>query len=48
MKKLPKSSKLQLDRETLQRLNEISEGLTEQVAGGRCTAALTTCVSCTC
>jgi hypothetical protein len=48
MKKLAKETKLQLDRETLLRLNQISEGLTEHVAGGRCTAAVTTCVSCTC
>lgn len=48
MKKLAKQSKLQLNRETLQSLNQISEADTKQVAGGRCTAAVTTCVSCTC
>ncbi len=48
MKKLAKKTKLQLDRETLQRLTEIPEELTDQVAGGRCTAAVTSCASCTC
>jgi len=46
-KKVTKMPKLQLDRETLHRLNPISEEVTVQVAGGRCTAAVTSCVTCT-
>jgi nicotinamide mononucleotide (NMN) deamidase PncC len=47
MKKLAKKSKLQLDRETIQSLNQVSEEVTKQVAGGHCTAAATTCATCT-
>jgi hypothetical protein len=47
MKKLTKKPKLQLDRETLQRLTQIPEEVTEHVAGGRCTATPTTCLACT-
>jgi hypothetical protein len=47
MKKLAKETKLQLDRETLHRLNQISEEVTKHVAGGHCTAAATTCATCT-
>jgi hypothetical protein len=47
MKKLSKKAKLQLGRETLHRLNQISEEAGEHVAGGHCTAVGTTCVTCT-
>jgi hypothetical protein len=47
MKKLSKKAKLHLDRETLHRLNQISEEAGEHVAGGRCTAVATSCVTCT-
>ena len=47
MKKLAKRSKLQLHRETLHRLNELPEKVTDHVAGGFvCTKADTTCASC--
>ncbi len=47
MKKLPKRSKLKVHRETLHRLSELPEKVTDHVVGGvLCSKADTTCASC--
>lgn len=47
MKKLPKRSRLKLHRETLHRLSELPEKVTDHVVGGvLCSKADTTCASC--